>query len=94
MDGDGDIDVVLASMFNDWKQPERHQPCVAGKRQSSEFFGMARSPPAPTHLCTVRCGDLNGDSLPDIVAGSLQIYPPYNNEHGAVAIWENQGVMQ
>ncbi len=93
MDADGDIDVVLASMFNDWKQPDVTSLAWL-ENNGHQTFSAWHAASGPTHLCTVRCGDLNGDSLPDIVAGSLQIYPPYNNEHGAVAIWENQGVTQ
>ena len=93
MDGDGDTDVVLASMFNDWKQPDVTSLAWL-ENNGQQTFSAWHVASGPTHLCTVRCGDLNGDGLPDIVAGSLQIYPPYNNADGGIAIWENQGVAQ
>lgn len=86
LDGDGDRDVVVVSMFNDWNFPgatslgwmenDGHQNFTAWHLAST-----------PTHLCTVATGDITGDGIPEIVAGALQIYPPYEQEAQGVTVW-------
>lgn len=88
LDGDGDMDVVLASMFNDW-QREGTTSLAWLENDGTQSFTAWHLASNPNHLCTVSCGDLNGDGLPDIVAGSLQIFPPYEISPSRIAIWES-----
>ncbi|MEQ9406276.1 MAG: VCBS repeat-containing protein [Fuerstiella sp.] len=89
LDGDGDMDVVLASMFNDWKTPGTTSLAWLENdgRQQFDAWHIAA---APTYLATVACGDLNDDGRADIVAGSLQIFPPFDSAPAGVSIWLNQ----
>ena len=74
IDGDGDIDVTLVSMANDWGN--RRQPSVVWLENRDQQFDMLWSVDTDLiRLATVACGDLNGDGRDDIVAGSLH-FPP------------------
>jgi len=86
MDSDGDVDVVLASMFNDWRRPKSTSLAWLENdgHQNFQSWHLAEN---PTHLCTVDCGDLNGDGRPEIVAGALQIFPPYPTDPDGITIW-------
>lgn len=76
-DGDGDHDVVLVSMFNDWYRGGRTS--VAWFRnEGHQQFQPLQVADSPTHLATVACGDLDGDGIDDIVAGSLHVTPPFD----------------
>ena len=92
LDGDGDTDVVLASMFNEWKQPGSAS-LVWLENDGTQNFTTWQIDEAPSHLCTVACGDLNGDDRPDIVAGSLLTFEPFERA-GRVTAWLNQDVRQ
>ena len=86
LDLDGDRDVVLASMFNDWQQSESTSLAWL-ENDGEQNFRAWHLAELPTHLCTVTTADLTGDSRPEIVAGSLQIYPPYQQDACGVTIW-------
>src|SRR5438093_2399799 len=74
IDGDGDLDVVLVSLCNDWTDPSR--PSVIWlENDGHQNFKMRAIDTVPIGLITVACGDLNKDGRADIVAGSL-ILPP------------------
>ena len=88
LDGDGDLDVVLASMFNEWKE-EGATSLAWLENDGTQAFTPWQLATRPTRLCTVSCGDLNGDQRPDIVTGSLQIYPPYESDPCGVTVWLN-----
>ena len=44
----------------------------------------------PTHLVTADVADLDGDGRPDIVAGGLHMFGPYDRL-GRVTLWANRG---
>ena len=67
-DGDGDNDVVLACMFNDWDRAGAASLVVL-QNDGKHNFTPAMVADRPIHLATVAAGDLNGDGRPDIVAG-------------------------
>ena len=85
LDADGDEDVVLVSLMNDWS--DRTTPSVVWlENDGRQQFQMRPVDTAPTHLITVACGDLNGDGKADIVAGGMHLRPPFDRT-GRVTAW-------
>jgi hypothetical protein len=90
LDADGDQDVVLAGMFNDWARPGAAS-LVWLENDGSQNFRPWQLAAEPTSLCTVACGDLNGDGRPDIVAGGLHIKEPFDRL-GRITAWLSEPV--
>jgi len=88
-DGDGDNDVVLACMFNDWHRPGAAS-LVLLENDGRQNFTAGMIADQPIHLATVAAGDLNGDGRPDIVAGSLYLDTPPPGRAGRVTLWLNR----
>lgn len=85
LDGDGPRDVVLVSMANDFRRPE-HASVVWLRNDGRQNFAPRQLDHEPIHLVTVACGDLDGDEIPDIVGGSLNVRPPFERI-GRVTAW-------
>lgn len=84
-DGDGDRDVALVSMFNEWYRAETAS-VIWLENDGRQRFTPWQVDTGPTHLATVACGDLDGDGLADIVAGGWHVIPPYHRT-GSVTTW-------
>ena len=85
LDGDGDNDVVLVSMFNDWRRDDTAS-LVWLENDGQQQFTHSQIASQPTHLVTVATGDLNRDGRPDIVAGGWHVIPPFRRL-GGVSAW-------
>ena len=86
LDGDGDLDVVLVSLCNDWTDPAR--PSVVWlENDGYQNFKMRLIDTTPIGLITVACGDLNNDGRADIVAGSLLLPPIVERRAERVTAW-------
>jgi hypothetical protein len=85
LDGDGDLDVALASIFNDWRTPG-NASCAWLENDGRGNFHPWQIADRPTHLATIDCGDINGDGRADIVAGSLHLQEPFDRQ-GRVSLW-------
>lgn len=88
-DGDGDTDVMLASMFNDWRSPGAAS-LVLLENDGRQQFAAAAVADRPIHQATVAAGDLNGDGKPDIVAGAIYPPDPQPGELGRLTVWYNR----
>lgn len=85
LDGDGDNDLVLACMFNDWRTLGAAS-LVWLENDGKQNFTTRQLADTPIYLATVAAGDLNGDGRPDIVAGSLHLMEPFDRL-GRVTMW-------
>jgi tetratricopeptide (TPR) repeat protein len=85
LDADGDEDVALASMVNDWSTPTAAS-LVWLENDGRQQFSLHAIAADPIKLVTLACGDLDGDGRPDIVAGGLHMYPPYERM-GRITSW-------
>ena len=88
IDADGDRDVVLVSMANDWGDPR--QPSIIWLENRRQSFKTWRVDTDPIRLVTVACGDLNGDGRDDLVAGSLHVPPLSGTRTQRITVWISQ----
>ncbi|WP_417380176.1 FG-GAP repeat domain-containing protein [Gimesia sp.] len=87
IDGDGDLDVVLVSMTNDWYDPKTAS-VVWLENDGKQNFKTWQIDSDPIHLVTVATGDLNGDGREDLVAGGLNLRKPFTRI-GRIDAWLN-----
>jgi len=89
IDGDGDLDVVALSAYNDWSDPAAvHMAWF--ENDGHQQFTTHPLPTPLTHLITLAIGDIDGDGHPDLVTGAMHISPPYTNM-SRVTLWRNGG---
>ena len=77
LNGDGAIDIVCVSGFNDWKNPASVS-LMAFINDGREHFTPVPLAHEPTHLITVAAADIDGDGRPELLTGGFFIYPPWD----------------
>lgn len=89
LDSDGDVDVVAASMFNDWTDPARQSLIWLENDGRQQFIphGITND---PTRIGTISLGDLDGDGRLDIVGGCMHFVGSKDRE-GRVTWFRNDG---
>lgn len=92
LDADGDRDVVLVSMFNNWDE-RRNASVVWLENDGKQEFRTWQVDTQPTHRVTVAVGDLDGDGRNDIISGGLHLVGPYDRL-GQLTAWFNSGAAQ
>ena len=90
LDGDGDLDIVVVSAYNDWAKPEA-QSLVWFENGGAGRFTMHDLSASPTHLITLAIGDVTGDGRPDLVTGGMHVSWPYDRM-SRVTLWTNRGI--
>jgi hypothetical protein len=85
VDGDGDTDVVIVSMSNDYANP-RNPSIIWLENEGNKFKRQHLIDTKPTELIAVGCGDVTGDGKIDIVAGQFRI-PLSVVEDQSITIW-------
>ncbi len=85
LDGDGAIDVVAVSGFNDWKNPQSASLMVF-QNDGRMNFSPHLLAHAPTHLMTLAAGDLDGSGRPVLITGGFHAYGPWDRM-SRVSVW-------
>lgn len=93
MDGDGDLDVVVTSLLNDWADPTR-KSLLWLENDGSEQFTPHGVAAAPTSLISADVADMNGDGRLDIVTGSMHNRYTAGEKRSRVTLWTNRGPVQ
>jgi hypothetical protein len=87
-DGNGSMDVVLVSGFNDWKNPAAVSLMYFANDGKMNFTPhlLAHS---PIQQITCAVGDLDGSGKPAIVTGGFYSYPPFDHL-GRITLWRQK----
>ncbi len=91
LDGDGDLDIVAASLLNDWSDPNRRS-LIWLENDGAQQFTPHGIGSTPTSIITLAVADLTGDGRPDLLTGSMHLDPADPaDRRGRVTLWENRG---
>ena len=88
LNGDGAMDIVAVSGFNDWKNPSA-PALVVFENDGAMNFTQKILAHAPTQLLTCAVGDLDGSGRPAIVTGGVYAFPPYD-KMSRVTLWRQK----
>jgi hypothetical protein len=88
LNGDGFVDLLAVSGFNDWSKPEAVS-MMAWLNDGKQNFTPVALAHSPTHLITAAVGDLDGDGVPEIVTGGFHAYPPYE-QMSRLLLWKRK----
>ena len=90
LNGDGKLDIVVTSMFNDWKDPNRAS-LIWLENDGQQHFTPHTIACQPIHLISAAVGDIDEDGRNDIVACGMNIFPPFDRMT-RLTLWRNLGV--
>ena len=86
VDGDGNLDILACSGFNDWKNPDAVS-LICFQNDGQNRFVPRPLAHVPTHLIVVKAADLYNDGRIELVTGAFMFYPPYDHP-SRVTLWE------
>ena len=95
LDLDGDMDIVVASCFMSsshkyWKDLPR-QGMIWLENDGAMRFTRHAITDYPAHVVSTDLDDMTGDGKPDIIAGGMNVFPPFPPPHlmSRVTLWIN-----
>jgi hypothetical protein len=88
LDGDGDLDVVVVSAYNNWDRPDALS-LAWFENDGTMRFTLRPVTGTPTHLITLAVGDVNGDGRPDLVTGGMHMSYPFDRM-SRVTLWRHR----
>jgi hypothetical protein len=88
LDGNGVMDIVCVSTFNNWKDPKAAS-LVVFKNDGKQNFTMHVLARDPIEQITCAAADLDGSGLPSIVTGGFTAYPPFERM-GRIIVWRQK----
>lgn len=77
MNANGNLDVILLSMVNDWRRPDSASVLML-EHDGELGFVPRQIASQPIGLITCDIGDINHDGVNDIITGSFRIQPPFD----------------
>jgi hypothetical protein len=87
VDGDGDLDVIVVSCFNDWDK--RDAASITWFENDGHMGFVSHDLVSdPTHLLVLDSADMDGDGWVDFVTGGFYAYPPYDRM-SRIVLWKN-----
>jgi hypothetical protein len=89
LDGDGAMDVVALSAFNEWDKPNAVS-MVWYRNDGKQNFTPHVLAYEPTHLLTVDAADFDRDGRPVLVTGAFHAYPPFARL-SRITLWHRAG---
>jgi hypothetical protein len=92
LNGDGKLDVVLTSMFNDWKNLKRAS-ILWLENDGKQHFTPHTIATQPIHLTSAAAGDVEGLGRNDVVTCGMNAFPPFERM-ARVTLWKNLGARQ
>lgn len=88
LNGDGHLDLVTVSGFNDWADPDAVS-MVVWLNDGRQQFAPVVIAKTPNQLITAAVGDLDGNGVPVIVTGGFHAFPPFENMSN-ITLWRKQ----
>ena len=95
LDLDGDLDIVVTSCFmsssHEYWDDLPKQGLIWLENDGSQNFTRHAITDYPAHVISTDLGDMTGDGKPDIVAGGMNVFPPFPPPHlmSRVSLWIN-----
>lgn len=86
-DNDGDLDIVVVSLFNYWDRPDAAS-MVWFENDGSMGFTVRELATTPTHLLALDRADMDGDGWVDFVTGGMHAFPPFDRM-SRILLWRN-----
>jgi hypothetical protein len=88
LDGNGSVDVVAVSGFNDWKNPQSVSLMWFSNDGAMNFTPHIIAH-APTHLITCVAADVDGSGKPTLITGGFHAYPPFDHM-SRITLWRRR----